>query len=491
LLSQAAAANAPIADACPGLFYATSAQDGVLSRIRVPGGILNGPQCEAIATLADRFGNGVMQITNRANLQLRALQSGIPAKALQHLQTLALAAPIPAVDAIRNIMSSPTAGIDAQAILDTQPLVRNWNHSLMGRPDFAVLSSKFSVCFDGSEAVFVGDRPNDITLVAVEVKGSIQLRLHLSTGERGEAPQNVGVAVRPYEAIALLTALTEVYRDYTLQQDGRQQRKPRLRELIKSWGVERYLKIAAQKLAFPLVSGTGERHEMHARRYAHLGVHPQRQSKLSYIGVSLSLGQLKTQQLRELAILSDQYGDSTLRLTPWQTVIVPNVSNAQIREVQQHIEALGMCTRPTHPSSAIVACSGTTGCSAAATDTQHHAQAITVHLERCIELDVPINIHFSGCEKSCAQHRAGDITLVGATVQGTETYHVYVGNDGSPFGRALYAFSNAEALPRQIEAMIRAYQQHRQSLQESFGAFANRHAIAHLRQLFDPALAQL
>ncbi len=482
---------APIADACPGLFYATSAQDGILSRIRIPGGILNGSQCEAIADLADRFGSGAVQITNRANLQLRELQSEIPAEALQHLQTLALASPIAAVDAIRNIMSSPTAGIDTQACLDTQPLVREWNRHLLGRPDFAVLSSKFSVCFDGGEAVFVGDRPNDITLVAIETERSVRLRLCLSTGARGEAPKDVGVEVRPCEAIALLMALTEVYRDYALQQDGKQQRKPRLRELLKAWGVERYLKMAAQKLDFPFILGTGNRHETHSCHYAHLGIHPQRQPGLFYIGVSLSLGQLKTQQLRELADLSSQYGDGTLRLTPWQTVIVPYVPTPQIPQVHQRMEALGLYTSATHPRSAMVACSGTTGCSAAATDTQRHAQALTAYLEQCIALDVPINIHFSGCEKSCAQHRSGDITLVGVAVQGTEYYHIYVGNDGSQFGRALYRLSNADALPHQIEAMIRTYQQHRQSLQESFGSFANRHAITHLQQLFDPALAQL
>jgi ferredoxin-nitrite reductase len=482
---------APIADACPGLFYATSAQDGILSRIRIPGGILNWKQCGAIADLSDQFGGGAVQVTNRANLQIRQLQAGIPADILQYLQTLGLAAPLPALDGIRNIMSSPTAGIDPQAQLDTRPLVKNWNRCLIDRPDFAVLSSKFSVCFDGGEAVSVGDRPNDITLVAKKAESRIRFRLRLSMGERGEAPQDAGVEVEQNQAIALLTALTEVYRDYTLQQYGQQQRKPRLRELLKAWGVERYLKTVAQKLDFSWIAGTEDRHETRAHRHAHLGIHPQQQPGLSYIGVSLPLGQLQAQQLREIARLSDRYGDGTFRLTPWQTVLVPDVPTPQVAQVQQRLEALELYPLATHPRSAMVACSGTTGCSAAATDTQRHAQALIAHLERCIALDVPLNIHFSGCEKSCAQHRSGDITLVGVIDQGTEAYQIYVGHDGSKFGRALYSASNADVLPHRIEAMIRIYQQHRYSAAESFGAFANRHAIANLRQLFAPALGQL
>jgi ferredoxin-nitrite reductase len=450
---------------------------------------LNGQQCEAIATLSNQFCNDFVQVTNRANLQLRRLQANLPAEALQLLQSVTLAAPIPAVDAIRNIMSSPTAGIDARALLDTRPLVRDWNNTLMSRPDLAILSPKFSVCFDGGERVSVGDRPNDITLVAFEQEGSIRLRLFLSMGERGDAPQDVGVSVKVTEAISLLIALAEVYRDYTAQQSS-SAKKPRLRDLLKDWGIERYFNTVTQKAGFSLILEVENLPQKPSLSYAHLGIHPQQQTGLAYIGVSLPLGQLQTQQLQELASLSTRYGDGTLRLTPWQTVIVPNISTSQIVQIQQQIKDLNLQTDTTHPSSAMVACSGTTGCKAALTDAQHHAQIMTAHLERCIALDTPINIHFSGCEKSCAQHRAGDITLVGAERQGTETYQVYVGNDGSKFGRVLYPLSDADALPQQIESMIRAYQQHRQSLQESFTDFVNRHAIAELQQIFDTALRQ-
>jgi ferredoxin-nitrite reductase len=488
LLSEVIATS--IAPTCPGLFCPTPAQDGILSRIRVPGGILNGQQCEAIATLSNQFCNGFIQITNRANLQLRGLQAGLPTEALQRLQVVGLAALIPAVDAIRNIMSSPTAGIDARALLDTRPLVRDWNNTLMSRPDLAILSPKFSVCFDGGECASVGDRPNDITLVAFEQEGSTRFRLSLSMGERGDAPQDTGVSVKMTEAIALLTALAEVYRDYICQNSDRSLKPPRLRDLLKDWGIKRYLNAVTVNTGFSLISETADLPRSPSLPYAHLGVHPQQQTGLTYIGVSLPLGQLQTQQLQGLASLSAQYGDGTLRLAPWQTVIVPNIFTSQIVQIQQQIKDLNLHTNATHPSSAMVACSGTTGCKAAMTDTQHHAQIMTAYLERCIALDTPINIHFSGCEKSCAQHQSGDITLVGAERQGAEAYQVYVGNDGSKFGRALYHLRDADALPQQIESMIRAYQQHRQSVQESFTDFVNRHAIAELQQLFDTALRQ-
>jgi ferredoxin-nitrite reductase len=480
---------APTAVTCPGLFSPTSAQDGILSRIRVPGGILNGTQCEAIALLANQYGNGLVQVTNRANLQLRGLETKLPSDALGQLQAVALASPIPELDGIRNIMTSPTAGIDPQALVDTRPLVKEWNRTLMSRPDFAVLSPKFSVCFDGGEGVGVGDRPNDITLVAMKVEGSVQFRLYLSMGERGDAPQDVGVNVREGEAIALLTALAEVYRDYILEQSS-QTKPPRLRALLKDWGVDRYLQTVSQQIDFPLKTETENWHRLNPVPYAHLGIHPQQQAGLSYVGVSLPLGQLQTQQLRALANLSQQYGDGSLRLTPWQTVIVPNVLTAQVTQVQQRIEEVGLQTCATHPSSAMVACSGTSGCSAAVTDTQRHAQVLMAHLGRSLVLDRPINIHFSGCDKSCAQHQAGDITLVGVPVENGEAYQVYVGTEGSKFGRLLDLLSAPDMLPQRIEAMIRVYQRHRVGVQEPFREFVGRCAISELQQLFASALGR-
>jgi ferredoxin-nitrite reductase len=259
--------------------------------------------------------------------------------------------------------------------------------------------------------------------------------------------------------------------------------------LLKDWGVDRYLQTVSQQLDFPLKTETEHWHRLNPIPYAHLGIHPQQQADLSYAGVSLPLGQLRTQQLRALANLSQQYGDGSLRLTPWQTVIVPNVLTAQVTQVQQRIEGVGLQIDATHPSSAMVACSGTSGCSAAVADTQRHAQVLMAHLGRSLVLDRPINIHFSGCDKSCAQHQAGDITLVGVPVENGEAYQVYVGSEGSKFGRLLDSLCSPEMLPQRIEAMIRAYQQHRVGVPESFGAFVGRFAIGELRRLFDMAFA--
>jgi ferredoxin-nitrite reductase len=97
---------------CPGLFYATPAQDGAIYRIRTPAGRLTSQQSSVVAHFAEQMGDGYLQITNRANLQIRSVHMLAPAPILSAFQDVGLAAPMAGVDHLRNIMASPTAGID-------------------------------------------------------------------------------------------------------------------------------------------------------------------------------------------------------------------------------------------------------------------------------------------------------------------------------------------------------------------------------------------
>ncbi len=413
--------------ACPGLFYATPTQDGTLSRIRIPGGVLDAEQAIALCDLADSFGAGSLQVTNRANVQIRAK---IPESAIVELQKIGLASPIAEVDAIRNIMASPTAGIDAQASIEVRPLIEAWNQYLISHLELAVLSEKFSVALDGGEAVSIHDRPNDIALVAID---STLFRLHLSVGERGDAPSDVGVAVHVDNCLAVLSEIAEFYREQTIKRlkDQSSRRKPRLREILNEIGIDRCLQAIDQRLLIRLQPCDHFIRNPIAK-YGHLGVHLQRQPDLSYIGVVLPLGHLNTKQLRKLAALATQYGCGELRLTPWQNVLITDLAESAIAIVQNEIEALGLHWSETNAYAAIVACTGKPGCAASATHTKQDAHAIANYLQQ-FKRDRPINIHVSGCDKSCAQHVQADITLIGLT---TDQYEVYVNDcNRSKFGQ--------------------------------------------------------
>ncbi|MEH1831750.1 MAG: precorrin-3B synthase [Nostoc sp.] len=496
---------------CPGLFYPTPAADGILSRIRIPGGIISSQQCRAIADIAEQHGGGYVDVTNRANLQVREIRTGINAEVLKYLQDMGLGSRNPVVDHIRNIMTSPTAGIDPQELIDTRPFIQGWDDYIAAHPALSGLSAKFSVCFDGGGIIRVGDRLNDIAFVAVLVDDNVYFRLYLSVGAKGQPPSDMGILLPPKQCLPVLAALAEVY---LVHSNTTSKRRLRLLELLNTLGCENYLQEVEQRLPFsvlcnqiredltpqppslirkgkefsPLLAKErlGERSDA---KYQHIGIHPQRQQGLFYIGVVLPLGRLESRQMRGLADLATKYGSGTLRLTPWQNLLLTDIPQQWVGDVQREIAFLGLDSSATNIKGALVACSGKKGCAASATDTKDHALAFAKYLETRVTLDCPVNIHFSGCEKSCAQHSKSDITLLGVSIQadnGTvEGYHVYVGDSKQKFGREIYQYVTFAELPALIERMLYVYKIQRLNSDESFGKFANRYAIAQLQQLFN------
>ncbi|MEA5576063.1 precorrin-3B synthase [Anabaena sp. UHCC 0451] len=502
---------------CPGLFYTTTAKDGILSRLRIPGGILSSDQFRTIANIADNYGGGYVDVTNRANLQIREIKQEINIEVLQRLQNLGLGSINPAVDHLRNIMTSPTAGIDNQELIDTRPLVKAWDEYITANSHLGGLSAKFSVCFDGGGKLSVKNCPNDITFVAVlgdeggrkEPKffptgkwglNSVYFILNICASEKGKLATNTGILLHPEECIPVLAALAAVYLQHT---DSSSRRKPRLREVIHNLGWENYLQQAQEYLTAyknllnsqlkhqNLINGrkNSEIQNYEQQNLYHLGIHRQKQLGLFYIGVVLPLGRLQSWQIRGLADLATKYGNGNLRLTPWQNLLITDIPQQHIWEVETQITHLGLSYSAINIKSGLVSCSGKQGCVAAATDTKSHALTLGEYLETQLTLDSPINIHFSGCIKSCAQHHQGDITLLGVNLEAeNETmigYQVYLADDTvQQFGRQICDYVSVAKLPQLMEQMLKMYKSNRVNSQESFREFANRYDISELKQLF-------
>lgn len=483
---------------CPGLFYGTPAQDGFLIRIRTPGGLLNHQQGQAIATLVKQWGSEAIQITNRANLQIRSVHTSPTAEVFQTLQILRLAAQSPSIDHLRNVMTSPTAGIDPQELIDTRPLVQALDAYIQSHSELAGLPAKFSIGIDGGGAVGIGTRSaiswehryNEIQLSAVlverhgehssDLRSGVYFRLALGMDKQ---LCDTKVFIQPDECVPVVAALAKVYRDY-VSQAAQLQKKSRMKHLLQDWGVERYIQQVNRQLPHPLRQVTNGSMPSLTRRYGHLGVHPQRQIGLSYIGISLVLGQLTATQLLGLVQLSETFGSSHLRLTPWQTVLLPDIPNERVPDVLQNLSSLGLFGSDNRVDTAIVACAGKPGCAAAATQTQRHAIALAGYLSQRLTFDEPINIHLTGCAKFCAQPSPAEITLLGTAItqpgETVEGYHLYTGDAQQSLKHQLCTVT-ADEVSTVIEQILRLYQQHREPSSEQFSNFIERYLLPNLK----------
>lgn len=469
---------------CPGLYYSTIAQDGIIYRLRIPGGIINHQQLLTIADIADNYGQKYINITNRANIQIREVHQEIDVSILARLQQLGLGSINYRVDHIRNIMTSPIAGIDSEEMINTLPFVEGWDNYITENSHLGELSAKFSICFDGKGAISLINQLNDITLLAEVVNDQIHFRLYLSSGEKRQPPQDTGIIFPVEKYLQVLGVLANTY---LKNSDVSQERKPRLREVIHNIGLQEYLKCLHVLQLYYREITTSE--NLTLRQQKHLGIHRQKQPDLYYIGVVLPLGKLETWQLRVLINISQEYNDrltNNFRLTPWQNLLITDIPGDKISEFNREITNLGLTTNPKNIKSHLVACTGRKGCNSAHTEANIDALMLAEYLENKTNLmiDCPINIHFSGCSKSCAQHTEGDITLIGVTLAESEettvnepSYQIYI------CGRLLYESVSCYKIPDLMTKMLEVYQNQRFSYDESFREFTLRYTTDQLNQL--------
>lgn len=483
-----------------GLFYVAPNQDSYMCRLRIPNGILSAAQLEGVARIAEDFGGGYAHVTTRANLQIREIAAANAINVIEGIQDLGLTSRGSGADNIRNVTGTPTAGIDPQELLDTRPYARSWHFHVLNDRSLTGLPRKFNVAFDGAGQVASLEETNDIGFSAVEVAegaavpAGLYFRLVLGgiTGHHDLA-RDTGVVLPPADATKVADAIVRVFVD---SGDRTNRNKARLKYVLDAWGFDTFLAAVEEKLGRKLnrVDAAHVKPRAQADRMAHLGVHPQKQDGLNWIGLVLPVGKLTVAQMNGIGALARDLGDGDIRLTVWQNLLVSGVSDENVKEALARIEALGLSAKATAIRAGLVACTGNTGCKFAAANTKGTAAAIAEHVESRLELDQPVNIHLTGCHHSCAQHYIGDIGLIacqvpvnedGDTVEG---FHIVVGGGtgaNAKIGRELTRDVRREDCPQKIEQLLRTYLAHRENREEPFFAFANRHEIDQLNRLVE------
>ncbi len=483
-----------------GLFYVAPTQTSYMCRLRIPNGILNHWQFASLADLAERYGGGYLHVTTRANIQIREIEPKNAIAMLEGVQDLGLWTRGSGADNIRNVTGTPTAGIDPQELIDTRPFARELHFHILNDRSLYGLPRKFNIAFDGAGRIAVLEDTNDIAFQAVELRDGhdvapgVYFRLALGgiTGHKDLA-RDTGVVVRPDEAVEVVDAILRVFIDTG---DRTNRAKARLKYVLDALGFEKFLELVEAKLGRKLLRapiGVVAPRPAYDR-LAHIGVHPQKQPGLDWIGVALKLGRLTSEQVRGLAAIAREFGDGDVRLTVWQNLLISGVSDAHVEQAVAGIEALGLSTKASAIRAGLVACTGNVGCRFAASDTKQHAENIAAHCDATTPIDTPINIHLTGCRHSCAQHYIGDIGLVGARVAANEDgdtvegYHMVIGGGfgaDAAIARELLQNIKAEDAPRKVEDALRAYLANRISADEAFAAFARRHDIEAIKRMME------
>lgn len=351
--------NAPIIQGwCPGALRPMQSGDGLVVRIRPHGGRLTQAQAAGISDLAIQHGNGLIDLSARANVQLRGVTAASHQGLIAGLADLDLLDATPQAETARNIIVTPywSAGDGTQDLAEALM-------QALAAPDAAPLPGKFGYGVDTGTTPVLRDTSADI-------------RIERAAGRLvvwADGAATGAVVPTPAAAIAAVQGLTEWF----VQSGGINAGRGRMAALIARGAV---LPAPFQAAAIP----TANPHTPAP------GLLP--------IGamVGFEFGQMQAQTLAQLAQLGP------LRVTPWRMLLLQGATE---------LPAIpDLITRADDPMLHVIACTGAPGCLQAHQPTRDLARRLAPQLPAGL-------LHISGCTKGCAHPGRADTTLV-ATPEG-------------------------------------------------------------------------
>ncbi|WP_237169972.1 precorrin-3B synthase [Pandoraea faecigallinarum] len=400
-----------------------TSRDGGLCRVKLPGGKLSAAQALAIAHAAETFASGVLELTNRSNLQLRGVHDDAQAHLTRQLidaglgprvqhdrnalhdpaGTSCIAHRTAVADDVRNLMLSPAAGVDAGALFDTTALADTLLIRLENEPRFAALSPKVSVLLDGGERLAALDHPHDVWLSPMSPgTGREPMFVFGLAGAPGMTFAQALGAVRACDVPALVHALLCNFIDLADAGDKR------MRDLLRTHRANDVANRAAAHAGVTLHrnAAVDAWRRTPADPLRRFGAWPQRNAGLWHVGAQAPLGRLDAATLRALADLARSYSPGGIRVTPWQGVMLTDVAHCDVAAVEQAFDRLNLIRSAQTPLGRLIACAGSTGCAKALSDTKADARDLAGRLNESVE------VHLSGCVRSCAAAHRAPWTLV-------------------------------------------------------------------------------
>ena len=332
---------------CPGALRPMMSGDGLVVRIRPRAGRLTPAQAEGIARLSEKHGNGLLDLSSRANLQLRGIGTGAHPALIEGLDALGLIDASPEAEAMRNIMVQPFWAEGDGTIRLAQMLAT----SLLDAPS---LPGKFGFALDTGETPVLRTAPADIRIER-DVDGRL---IVCADGMATGAPATEGNLIDTVLELA----------EWFVASGGIRDGRGRMAAHIAS-GAEppaAFRKIQLQPPSNPPCPGLLPQGAL----------------------VGFEFGQLTATDLGALARLGP------LRLTPWRMLVIEGVRAMPQRP--------GLITDPGDPLLNVTACTGAPGCL--------QALGPTRELARQLAPKVP-GLHVSGCAKGCAHPGPSPVTV--------------------------------------------------------------------------------
>ena len=395
------------------------ASDYFMMRIGMPNGIVISSQLRVIAEITRTYARNLADITTRQNIQLHWLTIESIPEIVDTLDRVGLSPKGACGDVVRNVTGCPLAGIAQDEIIDASPLARDLAHALIANPEFYNLPRKFKMSATGcpvwcsypeiNDVAFTAVRQGDEIGYAVRVGGGLSSDPHLAVKLDAFIPAS--------QVVDVARVITQVFRDQQVLRESRD--RARLKHLFtrEGWTAESFLREVEFRIGHTFDPAPRETPPQDVLR-DHVGIHPQKQPGLSYVGAAVLRGRLSGDQLAAAAELAERYGDGQLRTTIMQNLLFINIPRQKTAELARELEQIGLHVDGSPFWRGAIACTGTEFCKLAISETKSFTRWLVEELEgRLPGFDQQLKLHVTGCPNSCGQHWIADIGLEGKKIK--------------------------------------------------------------------------
>ena len=303
--------------------------------------------------------------------------------------------------------------------------------------------------------------------------------------------------VRPDQAVRVVRGVAEIFRDQQALRESRERARLKYLFMREGWTAESFLDELHRRIGFKLDPAVPEEIPDESLR-DHVGIHPQRQPGLAYVGASVLRGRMTGEQLEAVAELAERFGSGSLRATVSQNLVIVDVPYGKTSELARELGQIGLHVEASPFWRGAIACTGTEFCKLAITETKGFTRWLVDELEeRLPQFDQQLKLHVTGCPNGCGQHWIADIGLEGKKIKHegklTDAYYFCLGGavgEHAGIARPVGYRCPAPLVPEAIERLLRNYLAGRAS-QESLRSWFARHSNDELRaqlagEILDP-----
>ena len=343
-----------------GLFLRNPTPGYFMLRVRIPNGFSFSHQVRALSWIAETYGNGVIDITTRQQVQLRHLKIDDVPKIFKIQEEVGLTSIQTGLDNIRNIMGCPVAGLSPKEKVDAYSQVKALTEHISGNLEFSNLPRKFNIAITGCADDCVHAETQDLALVPAvqELAGNPVYGFNVLVGGKlGSGGYRIAtsldVFVVPEDVVKICSAIIILFRDH----GSREVRsKNRLAFLIEEWGEEKFRIALQEKLSAPLIpAGVDLRGN---EKSEHIGVYRQRQASMNYVGLKVPVGRIHADKLQGIARIAEKYGNGEIRFSHSNSLIIPNVPDQKLGDLLEESLVKEFTYHPSSVMRGLVSCVG-------------------------------------------------------------------------------------------------------------------------------------